>query len=205
MYNSSKGMGIDWKRLHFDDEKQLLSLVASYVDTISIAGAALQSDEPQSKHVSDERIRAHVRQWHQEASVSSQHGDGYRQGAWHEPFTKGLIGDLMGDLDLIPERRSNSQDLAAVQDFLETGIRTAVCQPIFATVSIRTMLVTKGNRIGFGPRSLGVGDQVWIPHGCHVPLVLRPVRLRNLGKDCFQALGPAYVDGIMFRERAPLE
>ena len=49
--------------------------------------------------------------------------------------------------------------------------------------------------LGVGPRSLKVGDQIWIPAGKGCPVILRSLETGN-----FAFLGEAYVHGIMHGE-----
>ena len=56
----------------------------------------------------------------------------------------------------------------------------------------RTLLRTKGGRIGLGPTRTEIGDVVTIIFGTQVPIVLRP-----LAEERFEFVGEAYFHGLM--------
>lgn len=61
--------------------------------------------------------------------------------------------------------------------------------------SMRRLFRTRDGYLGTGPRSLKIGDEVWILHGAGVPFVLR---MRPNGN--YQLIGEAFVYGIMHGE-----
>lgn len=64
------------------------------------------------------------------------------------------------------------------------------------------MFVTQGGFLGFGPRHLDVGDQVWILQGGLVPFLLRPYFRDTLSNNRYRLIAPSYIDGIMDGEVA---
>ena len=90
----------------------------------------------------------------------------------HDPFWRGLISGLVCDAYLTPLRRATTSDVDQVRDFVETGAETSLCHGMSATIGHRTFIVTDTDLIGFGPRYLLIGDQIWILSGCKVPVVL---------------------------------
>jgi hypothetical protein len=64
----------------------------------------------------------------------------------------------------------------------------------------RRLFRTSSNHLGTGPRSLGIGDEVWILNGGCVPFVLRPQSHGN-----YKLIGEAYVHGVMHGEVKAME
>ena len=62
----------------------------------------------------------------------------------------------------------------------------------------RRLFITAGNRLGLGPDSMMVGDEVWIIEGANVPYLLR-TSLADSGRKG-HLIDEAYVHGIMFGE-----
>ncbi|EKG13739.1 Heterokaryon incompatibility [Macrophomina phaseolina MS6] len=204
-YNACGGSGIDWKCFRYDAGDNELILTGCFVDEISLVGAALESDRPGAKHVSDRSVIERIQDWHQRADAfyQSKQWPDHSHGAalWPESFWRGLVGNLVGDY-LRPERPATESDIAFVRQFVQTGQRASICQEIFATMSHRKMFVTQGGFLGFGPRHLDVGDQVWILQGGLVPFVLRPCLTEASSNNRYQLIGPSYVAGIMEGEVA---
>ncbi|KAJ9156280.1 hypothetical protein NKR23_g1143 [Pleurostoma richardsiae] len=59
----------------------------------------------------------------------------------------------------------------------------------------RRIFRTRDNYLGNGPRSIEVGDEVWVLAGLKVPFLLRPQ-----GNGRYLAVGDAYVHGLMHGE-----
>lgn len=200
-YNASAGLEIDWKTFQFDAGKEELMLAGCLVDTISVAGTPLESNNLDTKHVSDQRVIECITHWYQQVDdfYSSRTDLDHSRGteSWHDSFWRGLIGNLVGE-DLDPERVATESDITLVKEFVRTGKREPLCVEIFATMVYRTMFVTREGLIGFGPRHLRVSDEVWILHGGRVPFILRPHQRGGV----YRLIGPSYVDGIMYGEAA---
>lgn len=194
-YNASCGSTIDWNQLFFEADSGHLKLTGQFVDDICIVGAPLESNDPETKNVSDQEIIGCIKDWIQQIERSNRERelcDG-SEGilSWPDSFWRELIGDLVGE-NLYAERRATTEDLAAVQCFIRVGERAPVCQQIFATMTYRSAALTAHGHLLFCPRHSLVGDQVWLFHGGQVPFVIR-----QAGKGSFRSIGPAYVDGFM--------
>lgn len=62
---------------------------------------------------------------------------------------------------------------------------------VFSRTAWRTLLITKDGYLGAGPGNAGIGDKLFLPRGCSVPLVIRP------SSDRFEVVADAYVCGVM--------
>jgi hypothetical protein len=65
-------------------------------------------------------------------------------------------------------------------------------------VKYRCLFVTRTGYIGFASGSIARGDEIYVLHGGHVPVVLRPLPTRF--QDRFTLQGTGYVQGIMHGE-----
>ena len=59
----------------------------------------------------------------------------------------------------------------------------------------RHMFATDSGYIGMAPLEARRGDEVWILHGCSIPVLLRSV-----GGKHWQFVGECYVHGFMYGE-----
>lgn len=204
-YNACGGSEIDWKCFRYEVETNELILTGCFVDEISLTGVALEGDEPGTKHVSDQSVIERIQDWYRRADHFYQNRDlpdhSLGSAVWSESFWRGLVGNLVGDY-LQPQRPATESDIALIQQFIYTGQRASIFQEIFAKMSHRKMFVTQGGFLGFGPRHLDVGDQVWILQGGLVPFLLRPYFRDTLSNNRYRLIAPSYVDEIMDGEVA---
>ncbi|KAE8417723.1 heterokaryon incompatibility protein-domain-containing protein [Aspergillus pseudocaelatus] len=71
-----------------------------------------------------------------------------------------------------------------------------MCKPLFIELEKSVFVETECRRLGSLDRVFKVepGDQVWVLHGCQMPMVLRPVPGK---KARFTVIGPAIFPGLM--------
>lgn len=168
----------------FDVDSNELTIAGRCVDKIAVAGEKLQSDGPDSKCVSDQTVVACLGKWFDQCEefLSGMRGQEDSRGPalWPESFWRGLM--------------NTDKDLDRGMNYLRTGRRiedNATRNDTFTCMSLRTMFITEAGFVGFGPRHLETGDEIWILRGGNVPFVVRP----NGRTHSF--IGSAFVDGLM--------
>jgi hypothetical protein len=64
----------------------------------------------------------------------------------------------------------------------------------------RSFEITEGGSIGLFHSAVMVGDEMGLVAGAKVPFVLREVKVVGPDEDgrCFELVGPAFVNGIMY-------
>lgn len=78
-------------------------------------------------------------------------------------------------------------------DFHGTETQQAAMHLHAAAVLERVMFRTKSGRIGLGPRTMELDDEIYLLAGGTAPFLLRPVPYTGL----FKLVGPCYINGIM--------
>ncbi|KAH6611866.1 heterokaryon incompatibility protein-domain-containing protein [Boeremia exigua] len=88
-------------------------------------------------------------------------------------------------------RRENALDISVLSEddlehasYFETNVRRAARN--------RLMYITNDGRLGLGPPITEGSDQVWIPVGAKMPVILRPY-----DNGMFKIIGQTYVHGVM--------
>ncbi len=204
-FSASGDLATNWNHFRYDSSKDSLTLRGYLVDKIAMVASPLTSNDPDSTHVSDGRIIECIKAWYQKVETFLAELDQMQQCQptttfWPESFWRGLIGNLVSEVEMRPERVATSSDLSCVQQFVRSGQRSSGCVDIFATMTCRTMFVTEKGWLGFGSRFVETGDQVWVLRGANVPFVLRPVAQHANAHKGFTLLGPSYVHGVMLGE-----
>lgn len=82
------------------------------------------------------------------------------------------------------------------QSDLSRILKEQVDQGIRSNSQQRRLFATKTARLGLGPESMEIGDEVWIVESGAMPLIMRPVG----GDGEYILVGEAYVHGIMHGE-----
>lgn len=184
-YNASGGASLSDPE--FDEGSNELTITGTCADMIGVAGETLQSDNPDSKFASDQTVVNCLRKWFEQCEGfynNIQRPVETRGPAlWPESFWRGLM--------------NTNEALDRGMDYLRTGQRigdNVARNDIFTCMSLRTMFITEAGFVGFGPRQLQVGDQVWIFKGGNVPFITRPNGRMHL------FIGSAFVDGLMLGE-----
>jgi Heterokaryon incompatibility protein (HET)/Ankyrin repeats (3 copies) len=103
-------------------------------------------------------------------------------------------------LDDVEDFRKNSKwQLDYENGQLNNNIAALKDHPFLLTAGTRyhrrRLFRTKENLLGLGPRSLRVGDELWIISGTIFPFILRP-----LETGAYHLVGTSYVHGIMHGE-----
>ncbi|CAO2648886.1 Nn.00g098350.m01.CDS01 [Neocucurbitaria sp. VM-36] len=115
--------------------------------------------------------------------------------ARHDPVNLLLLDqEDLGDL-------SDYDSIEAVAAKQENPIVYQQVLTLFAaTLEGKRLVLTQNDHIGLGNIKVQVGDQIWIPTGCHTPLILRPVETasREMGHQTFELISPCYVEGFMY-------
>lgn len=96
-------------------------------------------------------------------------------------------------LQAIAPATMHSESIAAQQ--MENNLSTG--ERISSTCVQRRLFATHGSRLGVGPYTLEIGDEVWLLAGSQVPLILRS------HGDGYRLIGEAYMDGAMTGELWP--
>ncbi|KAI1336701.1 heterokaryon incompatibility protein-domain-containing protein [Xylariaceae sp. FL0016] len=206
--------------VEYDDEMSTLSIMGTCIDTIRIVGGPLVPDRDGSKLASDESVVACIRSWHDIANDFYQ-SRGKKQkenpsapAPWHRSLWKRLSHsnrdhpattstEARDPTSLCPQAfwkglTNTDADLDCGREYMRTGHRISngnIRNDVFTCMSLRTMFVTETGYLGFGPRHLESGDEVWILRGGNVPFIVRP---RTGNPHRF--IGSSYVDGIMHGE-----
>ena len=61
----------------------------------------------------------------------------------------------------------------------------------------RSFSSTKRGYVGWMPKETGMGDELWLFHGCRVPFVLRPAKDRQGDERAYRLIGECYLHGLM--------
>ncbi|MCJ1446332.1 MAG: hypothetical protein MMC23_006837 [Stictis urceolatum] len=119
------------------------------------------------------------------------------------PATRRHGANMAAFLSLISE--SSERDVPArrhwepLLEILPKGTRLETAKRHFENTvegfaSRRRMFVTRGGRLGLGPRSVLVGDRVLVARGGRVPLLVRR------GVEGWRLVGEGFVEGVMWGE-----
>jgi hypothetical protein len=66
------------------------------------------------------------------------------------------------------------------------------------------LVTTERGRLGFGPGNSSEGDEVWLLGGARLPVLLRPLKEKRMGRDrrCeYRFVGEVYVEGVDMRRQ----
>lgn len=197
-YSAAGESKIDWSKFHFDAQSNSLSMTGFKVDEILLVAPGLERESPGSFYVSDSSLCSRIRRWYDAVESFYQGVDtSHTPYDWQDSFWRGLMGNAKVNRDFVPQRTMTWSDLQLLKQYVFTGSRTESSPDVIATVCHRTMFITSRGMLGFGPRHMSAGDQVWILHGGNVPFVLRPVDEDGCR---FRFIGASYVHGIMHGE-----
>jgi hypothetical protein len=91
------------------------------------------------------------------------------------------------------------QSMDLTSNFINERASSRRCQEFKEALGfgmvLKRLFQMESHLLGRGPKSVDVGDQIWILAGANVPFVLRP-----MANGRFQVIGEAYVHGIMHGE-----
>lgn len=88
-------------------------------------------------------------------------------------------------------RREHPQDFPPLTD-KETEYAEYFAGDVDRASSDRLMFITHDGRLGLGPMAMDASDEIWIPIGAKMPVILRPY-----SDGRFRIVGQTYVDGVM--------
>ncbi|KAJ4983509.1 heterokaryon incompatibility protein [Stagonosporopsis vannaccii] len=88
-------------------------------------------------------------------------------------------------------RHEHSLDVSSLSDAELDCVRHFALD-VRSAASRRVLFITHDGRLGLGPPVMQGSDQIWIPVGAKMPIILRPYE-----DGRFKVVGQTYVDGVM--------